>query len=114
MSTSPPFDMTFSALTSLSDNVDPWDLDGRPELGAFHQPWRAYWPPDLTKVTDGEMCAKPWLTWKNDPTKMNNKPWYDWVHPELEPAPSDGYCPTDCSSCQGAGCGPYSTGAEGA
>ncbi|KAL7924434.1 hypothetical protein ACQKWADRAFT_286719 [Trichoderma austrokoningii] len=76
MSTTTDSDITFSALVSLSAGVDPWDREGSPELGPSDQPWRAYWPPDLSKVTEHELSTKPWLTWKNDPTKLNNKPWY--------------------------------------
>ncbi|PGH34608.1 hypothetical protein GX50_02592 [[Emmonsia] crescens] len=115
MSTSSPnTGMTLSALVKLSVKTDPWDVDGKPELGPSNQPWRAYWPPNLTGVSERELSAKPWLTWKHDPAKLNNKPWYDWVRPDLEPAPSDGWCPMSCTYCHGQGCGPRSTGAEGA
>ncbi|PGH01898.1 hypothetical protein GX51_04951 [Blastomyces parvus] len=110
----PKTDTSLSALVQLTVKTDPWDIDGKPELGPSHQPWRAYWPPDITGVSEQELSAKPWLTWKHDPMKMNNKPWYDWVRPDLEPAPSDGWCPPSCPYCRGQGCGPRSTGAEGA
>ncbi|EGC47730.1 predicted protein [Histoplasma capsulatum var. duboisii H88] len=102
------------ACVQLSVDTDPWDVNGKPELGPSHQPWRAYWPPNLSCVSERELSAKPWLTWKHDPAKMNNKPWYDWVRPDLDLAPSEGWCPTSCVYCGGKGCGPRSTGAEGA
>ena len=44
------------------------------------QPWKAWWPPKNTEsLSEEEIARQPWLTWKPDPNRPNDKPWYDWV-----------------------------------
>lgn len=53
-----------SSMTGNFSNVDAWDLDGTPESGPSHQPWRTYWPPrqSVDSMTAKELAEQPWLT----------------------------------------------------
>jgi hypothetical protein len=82
-----------------------WDMGGEPEIGPSFQPWRAHWPVSpntIQQLCAAELQAQPWLTWKRDPQKINDKPWYQWVN-RFEGdigQPCDGNCPY----CGGKGC----------
>lgn len=95
-----------STSTSASNfaNTDAWDLDGTPEIGSSVQPWRAYWPPKecVADLSAEELAAQPWLTWKRDPAKINDKPWYQWVNDFG--AMNVQACEVDCPYCGGGGC----------
>ncbi|KAK4201351.1 hypothetical protein QBC40DRAFT_295755 [Triangularia verruculosa] len=79
----------------------------------LYQPWREFWPPrDVEDLSEAEIRAKPWLTWKRDKTKPNDKPWYFWVN--VFESDVDEPCKgEDCKKCNGEGCSTGSTVAEG-
>jgi hypothetical protein len=82
-----------------------WNIDGIPEIGPSYQPWRSYWPTSKTAITAlsaEELKAQPWLTWKRDPAKINDKPWYSWVN--VYNGDIDKPCDSDCPHCEGKGC----------
>lgn len=93
--------------TTGNPDVLAWDIDGIPERGAVYQPWRAFWPPkNPDRLPADELAAKPWLTWKRDAAKPNEKPWYSWVN--IFNGEVDKPCQMDadgvCSRCFGVGC----------
>lgn len=85
-------------------NVDAWDIGGKPESGPSVQPWRDYWPPKqcIDSMSEEELASQPWLTWKRDPTKINDKPWYQWVNDFGDMVINE--CKRDCYWCGGSGC----------
>ena len=100
------FAKSLSVMMEADDDVLTWDTLGVPERGPSHQPWRAYWPPkNVETLSEDELKSKPWLTWKRDKTRPNDKPWYAWVNnfegevdkPCLRPPRKPHYC-------QGADC----------
>ncbi len=112
MSTSPEHEMTEQAYKAtvnpnpvVSFNTDAWDVGGAPEIGPSHQPWRTHWPPKesvISQLSEEELRAQPWLTWKRDPKNINDKPWYFWVNAfegEIDLPCGDG-----CPYCGGRGC----------
>lgn len=104
-----PVTMTASPSTNKFSNVNAWDLDGKPESGPSHQPWRAYWPPRQSRGTMSaeELAEQPWLTWKRDSSKINDKPWYKWVNDFG--AMNLQKCADDCPYCDGKGCVSFSS-----
>lgn len=99
---------------SKPENQGPW-AGGIPSEGSKRQPWREFWPPkNLEQLSAEEREQQPWLTWKRDPSKPNDKPWYQWVNnfgsmvPDCsgrgnEPDPEPDPRPI-CPHCQGDGC----------
>ena len=82
-----------------------WDIGGIPETGPSYQPWRAYWPPPksvISALSAEELKSQPWLTWKRDPAKINDKPWYSWVN--VHNSDIDKPCDSECPYCEGKGC----------
>lgn len=111
--------------TNTADEVLAWDLGGAPERGPTYQPWRDYWPPKASEtLSEEELKAKPWLTWKRDQAQPNEKPWYGWVNvfsgevdlpcqlrrPEGPGGPEGPQTPIpenpegECPYCEGSGC----------
>jgi len=43
------------------------------------QPWREFWPPKKENYSAEEQKKMPWLTWKPDPAKPDDKPWRQWM-----------------------------------
>lgn len=70
----------------------------------LYQPWREFWPPrNVGDLSEAEIRAKPWLTWKRDKTKPNDKPWYFWVN--VFEGDVDEPCKGEyCKKCNGEGC----------
>lgn len=99
-----------SAAYRLTDPEDQqalaWDTksDSSANGGQSRQPWREFWPlTNLGALSEDQLKAKPWLTWKRDKGQPNEKPWYTWVNifeGEVD-KPCDG---RDCKYCGGAGC----------
>jgi hypothetical protein len=56
-----------------------WDLESISEPGSKHQPWRVHWPPQRENFSEEDLKSQPWIGWKRDPKKINDKPWYYWV-----------------------------------
>ncbi|KAI0416118.1 hypothetical protein F5X98DRAFT_201104 [Xylaria grammica] len=48
------------------------------------QPWKQFFPPMNTPkaAEDGSDLSQPWLTWKPDPAKPDEKPWIKWMNDE--------------------------------
>jgi hypothetical protein len=46
---------------------------------AKEQPWRAFWPPKAENYSEQQIQDMPWLGWKFDPSKAEEKPWREWV-----------------------------------
>ncbi|KAL4821139.1 hypothetical protein BDW67DRAFT_152160 [Aspergillus spinulosporus] len=44
-----------------------------------HQPWKSFWPLDPTKYTEAQRAQMPWLTYKYDPARPNERPWRNWM-----------------------------------
>jgi len=47
------------------------------------QPWKKFWPPSGSRSgSDGtsDSDASPWLNWKPDPNKPDEKPWIQWMN----------------------------------
>ena len=42
------------------------------------QPWKAFWPLKAENFTAEQRAAMPWLTWKPDPQRPDEKPWRQW------------------------------------
>ena len=42
------------------------------------QPWKAFWPLKAEEFGAEERAGMPWLTWKPDPRKPDEKPWRQW------------------------------------
>jgi len=43
------------------------------------QPWKEFWPPNKDSFSPEEQKKMPWLTWKPDPAKPDEKPWRQWM-----------------------------------
>ncbi|KAI1422499.1 hypothetical protein F5Y12DRAFT_799479 [Xylaria sp. FL1777] len=43
------------------------------------QPWKAFWPLSKDGITAAEQSKMPWLTWKPDPARPDDKPWRAWM-----------------------------------
>jgi hypothetical protein len=90
-------------MASNVENIDPWDLDGTPETGPSYQPWRKYWPQkNIDQLSAEELKQRPWLTWKRDNSKPNDKPWYKWVN-DFGSLTTES-CNPRCPHCGGEGC----------
>ncbi|KAM5354321.1 hypothetical protein ACJ41O_000970 [Fusarium nematophilum] len=111
----------YSLDKKVSSHALAWDTLGSAEKGSSSQPWREFWPPrNLENVSSKELKEKPWLTWKRDPKRPNDKPWYDWVNVfegEVDVPCQNSGGPDkggyDCRYCDGRGCYICSTVAEG-
>ncbi|KAF6229103.1 hypothetical protein HO133_007217 [Letharia lupina] len=42
------------------------------------QPWKAFWPLKAENFKSEERATMPWLTWKPDPKRPDEKPWRQW------------------------------------
>ncbi|KAK3377122.1 hypothetical protein B0T24DRAFT_235626 [Lasiosphaeria ovina] len=104
---------TYSIAGSEDQHALAWDTQSNSEAaGALYQPWREFWPPNVSVFSKEELASKPWLTWKRDASRPNEKPWYDWVN--IFAGEVDSPCEGDtCPHCNGAGCNVCSTVAEG-
>lgn len=104
---------TYNLATEVDDHVLAWDILNEGGCGSAHQPWRAFWPPKkVDQIPPDELAAKPWLTWRRDPSQPNEKPWYGWCNvfegevdlpcqnrPGTTETP-----PEECQHCKGKGC----------
>lgn len=54
-------------------------MTGLPTGNEKTQPWKSFWPPDTSKMSEDELRAQPWLTWSPDPSKPHDKPWRRWM-----------------------------------
>ncbi|KAI0876306.1 hypothetical protein GGS24DRAFT_514258 [Hypoxylon argillaceum] len=48
------------------------------------QPWKQFFPLEAAPKTAEENpdLSRPWLTWKPDPAKPDEKPWLKWMNDE--------------------------------
>jgi hypothetical protein len=75
------FPESLSMIARADGNALAWDTLGIPERGPSYQPWRTYWPPNnIESLSEDELKSKPWLTWKRESSRPNEKPWYAWVN----------------------------------
>ncbi|CEL02035.1 hypothetical protein ASPCAL01610 [Aspergillus calidoustus] len=51
----------------------------KPTASTKNQPWKAFWPLDPAKYTEVQRQQMPWLTYKYDPTRPNERPWRKWM-----------------------------------
>jgi len=95
----------YSLTTREEPHVLAWDTKGGPqETNAPLQPWREFWPPkNLESLSEAELKAKPWLTWKRTDSAPNEKPWYQWVN-VFEGEVDEPCLGPGCQHCGGSGC----------
>jgi hypothetical protein len=43
------------------------------------QPWKNIWPLKAENYTEEEREKMPWLGWKPDPGKPDERPWRQWM-----------------------------------
>ena len=68
------FSIVHSAVNTLADQIS----EAAPRRT---QPWKAFWPLNQKMYTTEQQAKMPWLTWKPDPAKPDDKPWRHWrVH----------------------------------
>ncbi|KAK7918289.1 hypothetical protein PG985_010163 [Apiospora marii] len=107
----------YSLAVEADEHTLAWDLLTESKPGSCAQPWREFWPPtNVDAMTPEEVEEQPWLTWKRDPSKPNEKPWYKWCN--IFKGEVDVPCKRNeegrgCEECGGRGCDVCSTVAEG-
>lgn len=52
---------------------------GRVAHAIKHQPWKDFWPLRSDDFSPAEREKMPWLTWKYDPSRPNERPWRGWM-----------------------------------
>jgi hypothetical protein len=52
---------------------------GKVVAGTKTQPWKAFWPMKAENYPAEHLKAMPWLTWKPDANKPDDKPWRRWM-----------------------------------
>jgi hypothetical protein len=43
------------------------------------QPWKDFWPLKAENYTAEQLEKMPWLTWKADPKRPDDRPWKQWM-----------------------------------
>jgi hypothetical protein len=44
-----------------------------------YQPWKKFWPLKAELYSAEEREAMPWLSWKFDAKKPDERPWKEWM-----------------------------------